>query len=120
MGIQIRASCNCGVNADVQIGGGMMDFTTSCLFPCLCNNCHSIVDANLLAKDLRCSKCRGHDLIPYDDPRNIGTLGPRKLANWNVQDSLGRELILTDGTYKCPKCGKMSLTFDDDSAENWD
>lgn len=120
MGIQIKARCNCGVNTDVRIGGGMMDFTTTCHFPCLCNTCHTIVQANLLAKNLQCAKCQSYDLLPYDDPQLIGTLGNRNLAEWNMQDSLGRELVLTDGTYKCPKCGKMSLIFNDDSAVLWD
>lgn len=120
MGVQIEAICSCGVNTKVKVGGGMMDFTTTCHFPCLCNNCRNIVDANLLAKDLKCTKCRGHDLVPYDDPRLIGTPGSRNVAEWNMQDSLGRELVLTDGTYKCPKCGKMSLTFGDGVALLWD
>lgn len=98
----------------------MMDFTTMCHFPCLCESCRDVVDANLLAKNLQCPKCRGHNLIPYDDPWLIGTAGERNLAEWNMQDSLGRILVLTDGNYKCPKCRKMTLTFNDDSAVLWD
>ena len=98
----------------------MMDFTTTCHFPCLCESCRDIVDANLLADALRCSRCRGIHLIPYDDPRLVGTAGELSLAEWNMQDSLGRILVLTDGTYKCPKCGKMTLTFNEDSAVLWD
>lgn len=120
MGLQISAVCSCGVMADVQVGGGMSDFTTTCHFPCLCNNCHNIVQTNLLAKDIQCTDCRSHDVIPYDDPRLVGTAGGRNVAEWNMQDSLGRELVLTDGTYKCPKCGEMSLTFNDDSMLFWD
>lgn len=120
MGIQITAVCKCGVRQDVQVGGGMMDFGEMCRFPCLCNRCHNIVQANLLDQDLSCHKCKSSDLIPYDDPRLIGKAGSQNVAEWNMRDSLGRELVLTDGTYECPKCGNMSLTFNDDSAVLWD
>jgi len=33
------------------------------------------------------------------------------VADWYMKAELGRELVLTDGKYRCPKCGKMSLEF---------
>jgi hypothetical protein len=120
MGTQITAMCDCGLEAGVRVGGGMADFTTTCYFPCLCRNCHNIVQTNMLAKELRCPKCRTANPIPYDDPSVLGSLGKRIVADWNMQEDLGRVLTLTDGRYECPKCGKMSLTFTDQFVVLWD
>lgn len=119
MGSQVIAKCDCGVEAVIDIGSGMMDFTTRCSFPCLCESCHNVVEVNLLAKTIRCPKCRKSNPIPYDDPRLYELKGSEQVAVWNMQDKLGREVILTDGKYKCPKCGKMSLEFTD-SGLCWD
>jgi len=119
MGSQVTATCECGVRAEILIGGGMMDFTTTCYFPSLCDRCQTIVQTNLLAGDHRCPECGAADPIPYDDPRILGSPGEGTVAEWNMQERLGRELILTDGSYKCPKCGKMTLQFAD-SGLCWD
>ena len=37
--------------------------------------------------------------------------GQHAVAEWNMQGQLGRELMLTDGNYMCPKCNKFSLRF---------
>jgi hypothetical protein len=114
MGSEVVAKCDCGVGGVILIGGGMMDFTTTCFFPCLCENCHSVVQVNLLSKAMRCPRCRAPNPIPYDDPRLAESPGKHHVAEWNMEDRLGRELVLTDGKYRCPKCGKMSLEFSDD------
>jgi hypothetical protein len=111
MGSQVTAKCGCGVETDVLIGGGMLNFTTTCFFPCLCENCHSIVEMNLLAKVMECPQCRALNPIAYDDPRLSGAPGHHYVAEWDMQEQLGRELVLTDGKYMCPKCGRMSLEF---------
>ncbi len=113
MGSEVKAKCSCGVEADILIGGGMMDFMTTCFFPCLCEKCHNIVQVNLLAKRRRCPKCKTSNPIPYDDTRLSESPGQDHVATWNMQEQLGRELILTDGKYRCPKCGKMALEFFD-------
>jgi len=107
------------LEASILVGGGMMNFQTTCLFPCLCENCHRIVEVNLLDKSLKCPACHAADPIPYDDPRLSGSPGDNHVVEWNTEDQLGRELVLTDGKYRCPKCGKMSLKFRD-SGLFWD
>lgn len=111
MGSQVKATCQCGYETSILIGGGLKNHTTTCYFPCLCDNCHNIVQVNLLAETTSCPQCQAPNPIPYDDTRLIGSLGNRKVDQWNVQARLGRELILTDGKYRCPKCGGMSLEF---------
>ena len=115
MGSQVVATCKCGVEASILIGGGMLNFMTTCFFPCFCESCQGIVQVNLLAKETRCPECQAYNPIPYDDPRLRDAPGQRRVAVWNVINKLGRELELTNGRYKCPKCGKMSLEFKEGS-----
>ncbi len=89
----------------------MMDFMTTCFFPCLCENCHCVVQVNLLSKAVKCPRCRKPNPIPYDDARLSESKGRNLVAEWNMEDQLGRVLVLTDGKYRCPKCGNMSLEF---------
>lgn len=119
MGSEVIAKCDCGFEDYFSIGGGMMNFTTTCHFPCLCSGCQRVVDANLLSKNPKCPKCGSTDIIPYDDPRLLGSKGKRTVAEWNVEESLGRDLVLTNGSYKCPNCNNMALTFID-SGLCWD
>lgn len=111
MGKEVLARCGCGVETPVAIGGGMLNFTTTCYFPCLCDACHGVVQANLLAKPVRCPNCQADNPIPYDDPRLCDAPGKRQVAQWCMQHQLGRDLMLTDGNYRCPKCGNMTLRF---------
>ena len=93
------------------IGGGMANFEAFCAFPCLCEGCHNLVQANLLEKVLVCPQCHQAKLVPYDDPRLVESPGPHVVAQWNLREQLGRELVLTDGNYRCPKCNRMTLRF---------
>lgn len=113
MGSGVGARCDCGFSASSLIGGGIDDYTTVCLFPCLCEQCNSFVQVNLLAGAQKCPKCQAADPIPYDDPRLAGPPGYGKVASWDMQEELGRNLVLTDGRYKCPSCNKMDLEFFD-------
>ena len=113
MGSSVTAHCQCGLQETVDVGGGMETFEAVCFFPCLCGKCRSVVQVNLLKRRLRCPNCRSGKVIPYDDPQVLGEAGQNVVAGWDVSDVLGRELELTDGKYRCPKCGKMSLRFED-------
>jgi DNA-directed RNA polymerase subunit RPC12/RpoP len=68
---------------------------------------------NLLAKKPRCPDCGAANPVPYDNPQLLGSAGEHTVAEWNIEGRLGRGLILTDGSYRCPKCGKMTLRFSD-------
>jgi|APEBP8051072210_1049370.scaffolds.fasta_scaffold00719_4 hypothetical protein len=141
MGSQVNATCRCGVDTSILIGGGMDDFLSTCLFPCLCGHCHSVVQVNLLAKPLQCPQCKTATVIPYDDPalteysaepssatwKSVFRWGGGKnkspeqriVASWNVKEPLGRSLDITDGNYRCPRCGQMTLQFSD-TGLRWD
>ena len=111
MGTKTKAICKCGVNTDIMIGGGKLTFKYQCYFPCLCEGCDDVVEVNLLNKNPQCPICSDKSIIPYDDELVIGVKGKKNIVSWNVQSAIGRELILTNGTYKCPKCNKMTLEF---------
>lgn len=111
MGSSIRARCQCGYHASSLIGGGRNNFERTCYFPCLCESCQAIVEANLFARSVRCPQCHGQAVVPYDDPALAGTPGEGVIEEWNTLDKLGRSLKLTDGNYKCPKCSLFTLKF---------
>ena len=113
IGSEVIAKCQCGYEATSLIGGGMMNYETTCYFPCFCKNCHNVVQVNLLSKRKRCPKCKSTKIIPCDDPSLSDNTGKHEVTSWNAKDKLGRELKLTDGNYKCPKCGQMTLHFED-------
>ncbi len=116
MGSIIHASCQCGYEKTMFLGGGMANFTTYCGFPCFCEKCRLLFDANLFVR-VRCPECGQAAAIPYDDSRICLRRGDI-VFSWNVSDQFDRELILTDGDYLCPKCEGYTLTFAD--VGNWD
>lgn len=121
MGSEVIATCQCGVNASILIGGGMETHETICYFPCLCERCHAVVQVNLLDKRKRCPQCKTTKVIPYDDPRlsmNLvktpkSSLFTGAVGEWNAKEILGRDLSLPEKNYRCPQCGQMTLCFTD-------
>ena len=111
MGSEVIAVCDCGYRARSLIGGGMATFEEVCYFPACCEQCHELVEVNLLANPVRCPECDGSQVIPYDDAKLIGERGANEVESWNMEEELGRELVLTDGSYYCPSCGKFKLKF---------
>ena len=119
MGSQVIAKCECGLAAEIMIGGGMINFMNTCYFPCHCNNCHNVVEVNLLAETMTCQECGATNPTPYDDPELMESASGHIVAQWNVEERLGRKLFIYSNNYKCPKCGKMTLLFAD-SGLCWD
>jgi len=120
MGSQVIAQCKCGLDTEILIGGGMLNYTTTCYFPCLCTDCRSVVQVNLYDEPIQCPNCKSVHVIPYDDPE-LSDCKPdsRVIESWGVEKELGRDLVLKDGNYRCAKCGEMSLHFES-TLMNWD
>ncbi len=112
MGSVVKAKCDCGYRREMALGGGMMNFTTLCNFPCYCDTCSDLFEANLFLQKISCPECGGTDTRPYDDDGLCSKRGS-PVFSWTAQEKLGRELILTNGEYLCPKCGRFSLRFED-------
>jgi len=118
MGSQIIARCDCGVEASILIGCGEGG-PQPCYFPCLCDNCHGVVQVDLLEEQIRCPQCESTKVIPYDDPKLSMRSGRTTVTEWNMAEELGRKLKLSDGKYRCPRCNQMTLQFTD-GRSNWD
>ena len=119
MGSEVIAQCSCGLNTMSLVGGGMASHSKTCYFPCYCENCRTVVQANLLAKKQVCPQCKSTNVIPFDDPALSPGDGEHVVAEWNMNSQIGRDLKLTNGNYKCPQCGQMTLSFTDNGL-NWD
>ena len=133
MGSQVIAICKCGLHSNILIGGGMRTFNDINYFPCLCEDCEDVVQVNLVEHEygeidlkhfplsssgerykpekiplkerkLTCPKCQNHRVTSYTDLRLVGDAGQNTVAQ-------SFRNVLTNGTYKCPKCKKMTLKF---------
>jgi hypothetical protein len=116
MGTGLLAKCACGFETETAVGGTrrtyrMRNYPIVCLFPCFCKECKDMVTVDLCAKPPSCPACGSTAIVPYDQPELIGTLGTLTKASCAMQYELGRDLVLTDGLYRCPKCNRMSLRF---------
>ena len=113
MGSKVKAICECGLHKEILIGGGKLTFKYKCYFPCLCEKCEDVVEVNLLNmfENPNCPNCNCDKVISYDHNDLKGIKGDSDVVSWNVRWKLGRELKLTNGTYKCPKCKEMTLKF---------
>jgi len=115
MGALLTASCDCGYSANLQLGGGMANFETVCLFPVYCGDCRALVEVNILESRINCSQCEGSNIVAYDASELMGEPGEEEVFSWNVR---GRSLSLSNGRYFCPECQQMRLRFED--AGCWD
>jgi RNA polymerase subunit RPABC4/transcription elongation factor Spt4 len=104
MGSQVIASCDCGLQATILIGCGMLDFPNVCLFPAHCKHCKRVVEANLARKPVCCPDCGDADVTSYGDSAPIGADESDEVARWG-------ELRLKDVPYLCPACERMTLRF---------
>ena len=119
MGVEVTATCDCGLNTTIKVGSGLLDVATTCLFPCLCEQCQDVVEVNLLADVMECPQCDSPNVVPYDDPSLSDGKGANTEASWRISEQLGRDLVLTDTKYRCPQCDEMTLRFID-SGVCWD
>lgn len=111
MGAMAEASCECGYTSSLFLGGGRATFETECWFPAYCRACRALVESNLRAQPVTCPECGATDVVTYDAPELIGAKGKREIFSWEVDESSGRTLSLTDGRYLCPACQKPQLRF---------
>ena len=117
MGSEVNAICKCGLETTILIGGGDGGTgATGCYFPCVCRDCEEVVQVDVNENNPKCPKCNGEDVIRYDDPRLLSSPGRSSVARWNVlwgavTGKPIQTLELSDGLYKCPKCGCGTLTF---------
>jgi hypothetical protein len=63
MGFSANARCSdCGYEADLRLGGGMMNHTTFAAWPVTCNHCRAVTTAKFASAPLRCLDCESNDV----------------------------------------------------------
>ena len=97
MGSSIIARCPCGFTShQMLLGGGMLNFKTTHLSPCLCRRCHEVFSGNIKQPPVLCPKC--------------GQEG--EIYGKEVPDPpIWRDMKLAEAKFECPKCGQRSLEF---------
>ena len=108
MGSIVKATCSCGLDQEVTVGAGMINFKTKCYFPCYCEHCEGLIEADIMSSTTTCPDCNSEGLIPYTEPNLSSANGSCRVTSWRLR---GQELQLDDGHYLCPSCKTMSLRF---------
>jgi Zn finger protein HypA/HybF involved in hydrogenase expression len=81
----------------------MSNHTFYAAWPICCDRCKAVTTANFRSLPLECEECRSTKVLAFDDPTLWKGDGIPSVG-WD-------ELELTDGHYRCPKCGKYELRF---------
>jgi len=68
MGTIAEASCECGYQTRMALGGGFNDFTERNAFPYLCEKCSDIVVLNAMDRSPCCDRCQWAGVVPYSEP----------------------------------------------------
>lgn len=104
MGSIKNASCPCGFQKSVVVGGSMARFREESYFPYYCATC-GLVDVNIAKEDLiACPECQSQSITQYGKPPISGELQER--GNFNCYNY--------KAPYKgnlCPECKQMTLDF---------
>lgn len=104
MGTSTDAHCfACGYDTFLMLGGGRANHTTYAAWPVSCKVCSAVTTANFKQSPLVCQKCQSSNVTPMTDPQEWKGDG-KVIENWGT-------LTLTDGYYRCPKCGEFELRF---------
>ena len=111
-GSVVQARCDCGYHSgQLLIFGGKSNFQSVCWFPAYCPGVKEVLLINMYQTPLASPGCTEAQPLPYDHPSLVGKPGRHPIAGWSTKDRIGRNLVLTNGTYLCPVCGQKTLRF---------
>jgi DNA-directed RNA polymerase subunit RPC12/RpoP len=121
MGDKLQAMCECGFKSEIILaGGGMGNFTHYCGAPAVCLHCREFLTKNYKTKYAKCPSC-GKKVTFYNDPSLQLPVSEsykhQQIFEWLINNEKD-DFRLQDTQYFCPKCGKMTLTFE--CRGNWD
>jgi ribosomal protein S27AE len=121
MGDMLQAMCECGFKSEpILAGGGMVNFTHYCGAPAVCLHCQDFLIKNYKKKYSKCPSC-GKKVTFYNDPSLqlpvTESYKHHQIFEWHINNEKA-DFRLQDTQYFCPKCGKMTLTFE--CIGNWD
>lgn len=102
MGYAVTADCqSCDYTTRLWLGAGRNDHTTRADWPVHCASCREITVANYVQAPLACSRCGSTEVTKIEEV--AGSPGDTRLT-WG-------DLTITDGAYRCPRCGEPALRF---------
>ena len=104
MGSIHQASCPCGFQQSVTVGGSMSSYKTEARFPFYCQTC-GLVNVNICERKLSCPECHSHAIKAYGSQ----AISPQQTSDREVSwasYSAGR------AGHLCPKCNHSHLSFD--------
>jgi len=107
MGSIYDASCDCGFEKDVKVGGGRESFHKNSVFPFYCATC-GMVSVNVAklkpeCTSTDCPKCGTPDAVQYG-------VSPVSKKTGSVALKWGNRQAKASGNL-CPSCKKMTLKF---------
>ena len=118
MGTIIAGECECGYHSkDIYVGESGFSGQAIEHFPFHCEDCDDLVVIDLYSNELTCPKCKGDNLIAYDDER-FCTTDSEIYHSVDMSTTFGRKFILRKDNNLCPKCKKFTLNFKGDGL--WD
>lgn len=97
----------CGLDEFLLIGGGLGNHQTFAAWPVSCRTCGTVTTANEKASPLTCLDCGGLDVEQFDSAANWLGDG-QEVIRWGMFEG---GLTLTNGHYRCPRCGRFELRF---------
>lgn len=104
MGSIHRASCGCGFETEVTVGGGMRDFREKAPFPFYCERC-GLVSINAASEPRVCPTCRSAEVHQYRKPP-VSEVDP---AAYPVVQHFSFKANASGNL--CPACKQMTLVF---------
>ena len=99
-----NATCQCGFETEVEVGGYMKTYLECSYFPYYCSTC-GLVHANIQLAVPVCPDCASAEIKQYGKPPvSIPTdSSPKTLCAWDYTASAEGNL--------CPSCKQMTLVF---------
>jgi predicted Zn-ribbon and HTH transcriptional regulator len=98
-----QATCLCGFDAEIVVGGSRADFRQNSPFPFYCKSC-GLVSANTAARPPVCPKCKTTEILQYGKPPiSVPKKGHVVLQNFNYE-------AFSEGNL-CPSCQSQTLMF---------
>lgn len=103
MGSVHKATCDCGFQVDIAVGGTMAGYRRHAAFPFHCGRC-GLVGANTVPAVPRCPRCRSAEIQPYGRPPVSLDSGAGTVLGWGAFSARATGNL-------CPNCQKMTLVF---------
>jgi len=107
MGSLHKASCDCGFETEVDVGGSRQSFATNSTFPHYCESC-GVVDVNVKLDKISCPKCHSENIHQYGSEK-ASDLKLIQTNTYPILQNFNRKAFQNGNL--CPKCKNFTLVF---------